>query len=314
MSDGLKILVTGGAGYLGSILVPELLRAGHRVAVLDNFMFKQNSLAHVCADPNFDVVRGDCRDEGLVKTLLAKADVVIPLAALVGAPLCAMDPVGATTINLDAQIMLLRNLSPAQRVMLPITNSGYGIGEKGKPCTEESPLRPISLYGRHKVAVERAALERGNAISFRLATVFGMAPRMRIDLLVNDFTYRAVHDRAVVLFESQFKRNYIHVRDVARVFLHALSNFEGMKNQPYNVGLSDANLSKLELARKIKEHLPHFVFVEAAIGEDPDKRDYIVANDKIERTGFKPAHSLDMGIQELIKGYAMIRNSVYGNV
>jgi nucleoside-diphosphate-sugar epimerase len=310
----LRILVTGGAGYLGSILVPELLIAGHKVMVLDSFMFKQNSLAHCAANPNFDVTRGDCRDEATVQRLLKDADIVIPLAALVGAPLCKQDPIGATTTNRDGQFMLLRNLSKEQRVLLPITNSGYGVGEKDKECTEETPMRPLSLYGIHKVEVEKAALDRGNTISFRLATVFGMAPRMRLDLLVNDFTYRAVIDRFVVLFEGHFKRNYIHVRDVARAFMHGIGNFEKMKNQPYNVGLSDANLSKIELCRKIKSHLPDFTVLEAPVGEDPDKRDYIVSNAKIEGTGFKPAHSLDMGIDELIKGYRMIRNTIYSNV
>lgn len=314
MSEKLNILVTGGAGYLGSIMVPAFLDAGHKVTVLDNFMFKQNPLAHVCANPDFDVVRGDARDEGLIKGLVKDADVVIPLAALVGAPLCNNDKIGTETINRDAVIMMLNLLSKDQRILMPITNSGYGIGEKGKFCTEETPLRPISLYGTTKVEAEAAALERGNAISFRLATVFGMAPRFRLDLLVNDFVYRAVHDRAVVLFEADFKRNYIHIRDVARAFLHGLDNFEAMKNEPYNVGLSDANLSKRELCEKIREHVPNFVFMEAPIGEDPDKRDYIVSNEKIEATGFKPAYSLDDGIRELIKGYRMIRNSQYGNV
>jgi len=309
-----NILVTGGAGYLGSIMVPELLAAGHKVTVLDNFMFKQNSLAHCCANPNFSVVKGDCRDEALMKKLIVGADVVIPLAALVGAPLCSLDPIGATTTNLDSPLALFKMLSADQRVLMPITNSGYGVGEQGKFCTEDSPLRPLSLYGIHKVEVEKALLERGNAVSFRLATVFGMAPRMRIDLLVNDFTYRAVTDRAVVLFEPHFKRNYIHVRDVTRAFIHGLNNFDAMKNQAYNVGLSDANLSKMELAQVIQKHLPKFVFVEAPIGEDPDKRDYIVSNAKIEKTGFMPAHSLDLGIQDLIKGYTMIKNSIYGNV
>ncbi len=308
------ILVTGGAGYLGSIMVPALLEAGYRVTVLDNFMFKQNPLAHVCANPDFDVVRGDARDEALIKEILKDVDVVIPLAALVGAPLCNMDPLGTETINRDAVVMLTKLMSKEQRILMPITNSGYGIGEKGKFCTEETPLRPISLYGTTKVEAEAAVLERGNAISFRLATVFGMAPRFRLDLLVNDFVYRAVHDRAVVLFEADFKRNYIHVRDVTNAFLHGLNNFDAMKNEPYNVGLSDANLSKRELCEKIHAHLPSFVFLEAPIGEDPDKRDYIVSNEKIEATGFKPAFSLDDGIRELIKGYRMIRNSQYGNV
>jgi len=314
MSEKLHIVVTGGAGYLGSIMVPAFLDAGHRVTVLDNFMFKQNPLAHVCANPDFDVVRGDARDEGVIKDLVKDADVVIPLAALVGAPLCNNDEIGTTTINRDAVVMLTKLLSKDQRILMPITNSGYGIGEKGKFCTEETPLRPISLYGTTKVEAEAAVLERGNAISFRLATVFGMAPRFRLDLLVNDFVYRAVNDRAVVLFEADFKRNYIHIRDVARAFIHGLENFDAMKDEPYNVGLSDANLSKRELCEKIREHVPNFVFMEAPIGEDPDKRDYIVSNDKIEATGFMPAHSLDDGIAELIKGYRMIRNSLYGNV
>jgi nucleoside-diphosphate-sugar epimerase len=313
-TDQYKILVTGGAGYLGSIMVPALLAQGHRVTVLDNFRFGQASLNQLCADPKFEVVRGDVRDEAVVRPLLKDADITIPLAALVGAPLCNADKVGAETINRDAIVTMLSLASKEQRFMLPITNSGYGIGEAGKHCTEETPLRPISLYGRTKVEAERAALDRGNVITFRLATVFGMAPRMRLDLLVNDFVYRAVNDRAVVLFEAHFKRNYIHVRDVARVFLHGIGNFDAMRDRPYNVGLSDANLSKAELCEKIQKHLPGFVFQEAAVGEDPDKRDYIVSNERIERTGFKPAHSLDDGIRELIKGYRMIRNSVYGNV
>jgi nucleoside-diphosphate-sugar epimerase len=314
MSDRLNILVTGGAGYLGSIMIPALLDAGHRVTALDNFMFRQNSLSHLCADPNFDVVRGDARDEATLKPLLRDADAVIPLAALVGAPLCDADPLAATTTNRDAVLTLLRLTSKQQRVLMPVTNSGYGVGEKGKFCTEETPLRPLSLYGRTKVEAEAAVLERGESISFRLATVFGMAPRMRMDLLVNDFVYRAVNDRAVVLFEPHFKRNYIHIRDVARAFLHGLANFDTMKNRPYNVGLSDANLSKWELCQVICRHLPKFVFLEAPIGEDPDKRDYIVSNERIESTGYKPVHSLDDGVRELIKGYRMLRNSMYGNV
>ena len=314
MSDQLNIFVTGGAGYLGSILVPALLADGHSVTVLDNFHFSQNSLAHVCSDPKFDLIRGDARDAGLVGECVKRADVIIPLAALVGAPLCDRDQIGATSLNRDAVEMLVGRLSQDQRVIMPITNSGYGIGESGKYCTETSPLNPITLYGKTKVEAEAFVLGRENGISLRLATVFGMAPRMRLDLLVNDFVYRAVHDRAVVLFESHFKRNYIHVRDVARAFQHAVEKFLAMRGQAYNVGLSDSNLSKWELCEIIKKHLPHFVFMEALIGEDPDKRDYIVSNEKIEATGYKPLHSLDDGVQELIKGYKMIRNSVYGNV
>jgi nucleoside-diphosphate-sugar epimerase len=314
MSDKPAILVTGGAGYLGSTLVPMLLAEGHKVTVLDSFMFQQSSLNHVCADPNLEIVRGDTRDTDVVAPLLAKADIVIPLAALVGAPLCARDALGAESINRDAVRMMADKMSPDQWMLTPITNSGYGVGEKGKFCTEETPLRPISLYGRTKVEAEEAALSRENAISFRLATVFGMSPRMRLDLLVNDFVYRAVNDRTIVLFEAHFKRNYIHVRDVARVFLHGIENFTVMKGEPYNVGLSDANLSKAELCAVIRQHLPNFVAMEAEIGEDPDKRDYIVSNEKVEATGYKPAFSLDDGIRELIKGYVMLNDSRYSNV
>ena len=197
---------------------------------------------------------------------------------------------------------------------MPITNSGYGVGEEGKFCTEQTPLRPITLYGKTKVAAEEAVLSRDNSVSFRLATVFGMAPRMRLDLLVNDFVYRAVNDRALLIFEGHFKRNYIHVRDIARVFDHAINNFESMKGQPYNAGLEEANLCKLELCTKIKEHLPKFVFVEAEVGEDPDKRDYIVSNQRLLNTGFETEWDLDRGIQELIKGYTIILNTIYSNV
>jgi nucleoside-diphosphate-sugar epimerase len=309
-----SILITGGAGYLGSTLAPALLEAGHRVTVLDNFLFGQASLNQLCAHPNFDVHRGDARDPEILKPLLRDADAIIPLAALVGAPMCNRDKIGAETINRDAVLTLIRLSSREQRILMPVTNSGYGVGEAGKFCTEETPLRPITLYGRTKVDAERAVLDRGNSISFRLATVFGMSPRMRIDLLVNDFVYRAVNDRAVVLFEAHFKRNYIHVRDVARAFLHGIGNFEAMRDQPYNVGLSNANLSKLELCERIQRQLPKFTFLEAPVGEDPDKRDYIVSNEKIERTGYQPMYSLEQGIAELIKGYRMLRNSVYGNV
>ena len=284
----MKILITGGAGYLGSVLTPTLLGLGHHVTVVDNFLFRQNSLADCCPSEGFQIVRGNCRDEALMKKLVGGADVIIPLAALVGAPLCDRDPVAARTTNFEAVAMLCRLASAAQRILMPVTNSGYGVGEKDKFCTEETPLRPISLYGTTKVQAEEVILQRENSISFRLATVFGVSPRMRIDLLVNDFVHRAVNDRAVVIFEGHFKRNYIHVRDVARVFAHALNRFEEMKGKPYNVGLYEANLSKLELCAVIQKHLPKFVFLEAPIGEDPDKRDYIVSNARLAATGFTP--------------------------
>lgn len=311
---GYNILITGGAGYLGSTMVPDMLQAGHKVTVLDNFMFKQTSLNHVCHHPNFSVVKGDIRVERVMVPLMKKADVIIPLAALVGAPLCTLDPVGATTVNHDAIALMLKNLSKSQIVLMPTTNSAYGTGDENNHCTEESPLRPISQYAIEKVQIEKELMQHPNTVSFRLATVFGMSPRMRIDLLVNDFTYRAVYDRFVVLFESQFKRNYIHVRDVSRVFQHALANYDKMKGQIYNVGLSDANVSKKELCQHIQKQLPDFVFLDAPVGKDPDQRNYIVSNDKIEATGFKPQFSLDTGIAELIKGYTMIRNTRYGNV
>jgi nucleoside-diphosphate-sugar epimerase len=309
-----KILVTGGAGYIGSVLVPALLGEGYAVQVLDNFLFGQATLLDCCADPNFTVVRGDCREKPVLARALRDADVIIPLAAIVGAPACAMDQTAAVSTNLDAIKLLLAMRSKQQRIILPNTNSGYGVGEPGAYCTEKSPLRPISLYGRTKVQAELAVLEAGNAVTFRLATVFGLSPRMRLDLLVNDFVYRAVTDRAVVVFEGRAKRNYIHVRDVARAFRHALGHFEAMQGEAYNVGLSNANLSKLELCQEIKKQLPGFVFLEAPIGEDPDKRDYIVCNEKIEGAGFRPAHSLADGIRELIKGYSILRNGRYGNV
>lgn len=309
-----RVLITGGGGYIGGVLVPLLLDAGYKVTVVDTFAHGVNTLASSCANPAFDAYRIDARDEAKLRPLAQNADWIIPLAALVGAPLCDRDPLGATSINLDAVKMLLSLLSPAQRVLFPVTNSGYGVGEPGQFCDENSPLRPISLYGRTKVEAEAAVMDRGNAIAFRLATVFGMAPRMRIDLLVNDFTYRAVRDRALVIFEGHFKRNFIHVRDVANGFLFGIRNFDRMRNDVYNMGLSDANLSKIELAEAIKKRVPNFTYIEAPIGDDPDKRDYIVSNAKLEATGWRPQHSLDAGVVELVKGYRMLRNEIWSNI
>ena len=310
----MKVLVTGAAGYIGSVLVPRLLQEGHEVIALDNFMYNQSSLLDVCYHDQLTIIRGDTRDKPLMTRLMKTADAIFPLACLTGAPLCAKDPVGAQTILLDAVKMILELKSKDQRVIFPTTNSGYGVGEKGKHCTEETPLRPISLYGKLKVDAENAILDAGNGITLRLATAFGVSPRMRLDLLVNDFTYRAVFDRFVILFEAHFNRNYIHVRDISKAFIHGLNHFDKMKNQPYNVGLSDANLTKLQLCQEIKKFVPDFYFVEATIGEDPDKRDYIVSNEKIEKTGFKPDVSLPKGIGELIKGYQVIKRNQYANI
>jgi len=309
-----NVLITGGAGYLGSVLAPTLLQAGFGVTVLDSFLFGQNSLMDCCGHDHFRIIRGDVRNERVLKDALASQDIIVPLAALVGAPLCNLDETGAVSTNQTSIESLCRLASPSQMILYPTTNSGYGIGEKGKFCTEETPLRPISLYGTTKVRAEEAVLARGNSLTFRLATVFGASPRMRVDLLVNDFVYRAIHDRAVLIFEGHFKRNYIHIRDVARAFLHAIANFSTMKGKPYNVGLEEANLSKLELCAQIKEHLPQFTYVEAPIGEDPDKRDYVVSNQRILGTGFRTEWNLDRGIRELIKAFTILRQSKYANV
>lgn len=309
-----KILITGGAGYIGAILVPELLKNGYCVTVVDNFMYNQTSLLECCYDENLEVIRGDARESDLMKRLMGKADYIIPLACLTGAPLCKKDPIGARTINYDAIKMILDLRSKDQRIIFPTTNSGYGIGQDGVHCTENTPMSPISLYGKLKVEIEKVLLDAGNCITFRLATVFGISSRMRIDLLVNDFTHRAVTDRFVVLFEAHFKRNYIHVRDVARAFMHSLNNFGKMRDEPYNIGLSDANISKWELCEEIKKVVNDFYFVEAMVGEDPDKRNYIVSNEKIESTGFKPEYDLNNGIKELVKGFQIVRKNAFSNI
>mgnify|MGYP001351175317 FL=1 len=282
----MKILITGGAGYIGSMLVPELLHLGFQVTVIDNFMFKQSSLNHLCFNKKFKIINGDIRNKELMKELLSKNDIIIPLAAIVGAPLCNKDPFNAQSINSDAIKDMLKIVSKNQFILMPTTNSAYGTGDKNNFCDENSILRPISKYAKDKVEIEKILMTRENSISYRLATVFGMSPRMRIDLLVNDFTYRAFHDSSLIIFEGHFKRNYIHVMDVVRAFIHALNNLVKMKSEIYNVGLSDANLSKIELCEEIKKQVPNFTFVEEKLKKDPDQRNYIVSNKKIENTGF----------------------------
>ena len=239
----MKILVTGGSGYIGSILVPELIKLNHEVTVLDNFMYKQSSLNHLCVYKNFKIINGDIRDKNLIKSLLKTNDLIIPLAAIVGAPLCSKDPFSAQSINHDAIAEMIKDASKDQLIIMPTTNSAYGTGDKNNYCDENSILKPISKYAIDKVEIEKLLMARENSISYRLATVFGMSPRMRIDLLVNDFTYRAYHDSALIIFEGHFKRNYIHIRDVVNSFIHAINNMDQMKGEIYNVGLSDDNLS-----------------------------------------------------------------------
>ncbi len=310
----MKILITGAGGYIGSTLTLELLKLGHEVMAVDNFVHNQSSLLDCCAYDTFQVFRGDVRNEAFMKKVIQGVDIIMPLAGMVSMPACARDPLAAESINLGAIKLILKLRKPEQKIIFPNTNSGYGVGQNDLYCDETTPLNPISLYGITKCAAERAILEAGNAVVFRLATVFGVSLRMRVDLLVNDFVYRAVNDGFMMLFEAHFKRNYVHVRDVARAFLFAMDNFESMKGEVYNVGLSDANLSKKELCEEIKRHLPDFYFIEAEVGKDPDQRNYIVSNAKIEKMGFKTTVSLSDGISELIKAYQILKkHNQYGN-
>lgn len=310
----MNILVTGGAGYIGSVLVPMLLEWNYKVTVIDSFLYNQFSLLNCCYHPYFEIVKGDVRDPGLIAKHIKEKDFIIPLACLVGAPICDRFPEEARAINLDAINLILEFRREGQNIIFPNTNSGYGIGQEGIYCTEDTPLNPVSRYGKLKVSAEKAIRKTQDWIVLRLATAFGVSPRMRIDLLVNDFVYRAVNDGYVVLYESQFKRNYIHIRDIARAFIHCLRNFAQMENEVYNIGLNDANLSKRELCEEIKKEIPDFYFIEAEVGEDQDKRNYIVSNEKIEKTGFVPMFTLKHGIRELIKGYKIIKRSEFSNV
>lgn len=303
----MKILITGGAGYLGSVITGKMLVSGHQVTVLDKLIFNQVSLLSYTSNPNFKFIHGDVRNEGLLKKLCEDADVIIPLAAIVGFPACAAEPELAEEVNFNQ----IRNIikfteGKGKKVLYPNTNSGYGIGENQTECTEESPLSPISVYGKTKCDAENILKEKTDAIIFRLATVFGVSSRMRTDLLVNDFTYKAITDKYIVVFEKTFKRNFIHIEDVANAFLFMLENYDTYKGEIFNVGLSEANLSKQELLEKIQTHVKDFAVVYDDYYEDPDKRDYIVSNKKIEATGWKPEWGLDRGIKQLIMAYQMI--------
>jgi nucleoside-diphosphate-sugar epimerase len=309
----LRILVTGGAGYLGSVLCERLLDAGHHVTVLDSLLYQQNSLFHLCANPRFEFVHGDARDNSVVGGLAKDADALIPLAAIVGAPACDRDPLLARSVNLEAIRLLNRVRSSGQLIVYPTTNSGYGTKTGDVFCTEETPLEPISLYGQTKTQAEQELLQSRNVVTLRLATVFGMSPRMRLDLLVNHFVYAAATDGYLVIFEKDFKRNYIHIRDVADCFLFCLENSKRMAGRSYNAGLDAANLSKQELALSIKKHVPKFYVHFAEVGSDPDKRNYIVSNQRLREAGFEAKRSLDQGIVELLKGYRMLGRGQFKN-
>ncbi len=302
----MKVLVTGGAGYLGSVIVDKLLKNEYEVIVLDKLLFNQTSLLQYTSNPNFKFIYGDVRNESLLEKLCNEVDVIIPLAAIVGFPACAADPKLAKEINFQQIVNIVKFTKGKKKILYPNTNSGYGVTKDELICTELSPLNPISVYGQTKCEAENFLLASTNAIVFRLATVFGVSPRMRTDLLVNDFTYKAITDKYIVVFEKSFKRNFIHVEDVASAFLFMLENYDEYRGEVFNVGLSDANLSKQELLEKIQEHVTDFAVVYDDYYEDPDKRNYIVSNEKIEATGWIPQWDLDMGIKQLIQGYQMI--------
>ena len=308
-----KILITGGAGYIGSVLIPKLLTEGFDVTCVDNLMYEPTSLMMATRNKNFRLIIGDARDKELMRPLIESADIIIPLACLTGAPLCNKDKTSALSVNKDAVVMCSELSSKNQLLIYPCTNSGYGIGEEGMYCTEESSLNPISIYGKLKVEAEKILLEKGNAITFRLATVFGISPRPRLDLLVNDFTYRAFFDKTLVLFEADFKRNYLHIEDAAEGFLFAINN-PNLAGNCFNLGYSEANLSKRELCEEIKKILPEFVYIISEIGTDIDKRNYIVSNKKIEKAGFKASRDLETGIKELVRALPLLKRTQFANI
>ena len=314
MKNKEKILVTGGAGYIGSVLVDFLLQKKYRVTVVDNFLYKQTSLMHLADDPNLEIINMDLSSLKNHSKFYNQFTYIMPLAAIVGAPACSKKPELSNIINNDVIIKMLKVLKPKVRIIMPTTNSAYGTGDANNFSDENSKLKPISKYARDKVIIEKKLLRHKNSISFRLATVFGASPRMRTDLLVNDFVLRATKDKYIVLFEGKFKRNYIHIKDVARVFLHAIKNFSKMRGNIYNVGLDSANFSKIELCDKIKKYIPNLYVTESQINKDPDQRNYIVSNKKLIKTGFKTNYSLDYGITELIKAYTMINSSNFNNL
>lgn len=302
----MKVLITGGAGYLGSNLTRHLLEAGYTVTVLDNLMYDQVTLLHLFSNPKFQFELGDVRDKKLLQDLVGLNDVIIPLAAIVGMPACKANPELTIAVNYQQVADIIEVLRDDQKLILPNTNSQYGSSDS--IITEESPFNPLSLYAKTKCDAENTMLAKGNGVSLRLATVFGVSPRMRLDLLVNDFVYKSVVDGYLVLFEAHFKRNYIHVQDIARTFQFIIENYEKCKGHAFNVGLSTANLSKLELAETIKKYIPSLVIKQDDFKEDFDKRNYIVSNEKLEALGWKPIYDLDYGIKQLMSAYKIVIN------
>ena len=302
----MKVLITGGAGYLGSTLTKHLLEAGYSVTVLDNLMYDQVTLLHLFSNPKFQFELGDVRDKKLLQELVGLNDVIIPLAAIVGMPACKANPELTIAVNYQQVADIVEVLRGDQKLILPNTNSQYGSSDS--IITEESPFNPLSLYAKTKCDAENIMLEKGNGVSLRLATVFGVSPRMRTDLLVNDFVYKSVVDGYLVLFEAHFKRNYIHVQDIARTFQFIIENYDKCKGHAFNVGLSTANLSKLELAETIKKYIPSLVIKQDDFKEDFDKRNYIVSNEKLEALGWKPIYDLDYGIKQLMSAYKIVIN------
>jgi len=307
-----KVLITGGAGYLGSVITELLLQDWREITILDNMMYNQTSLINFSHYDNFKFINGDVRDKELLKELVLQNDVIIPLAAIVGFPACERDKELATQINYE-HVKFICDIANEtnKKVVYPNTNSGYGIGENGE-CTEDSPLNPISHYGKTKVEAEKEVLGIGG-ISLRLATVFGTSPRMRMDLLVNEFVYKALTDKSIVLFEKKFVRNFIHIRDVALVFRKMINQYEQWGGMVFNVGLSEANLTKEQLCEAIKEQVPSFQIFYNDNYEDPDKRDYIVSNALLESCGWKPRYTLEKGIEEFIKTYTIMISNLSSN-
>jgi nucleoside-diphosphate-sugar epimerase len=307
----MKILITGAAGYLGSEMIQHFLDADHSVVAIDNLMYEHTSLLRYATTDKFKFVKGDIRNKDILSEHMAAADVIIPLAALVGFPLCDQSPRDAKEINFEINEWIAKNKRPEQKVIYPCTNSGYGTSAGGV-CTEESPLNPISLYGVTKVQAEKAYKEVDNHVTFRLATVFGPSSRMRADLLVNNFVYKALKERILVLYECKFMRNYVHIQDVCRAFMFVLENWDKCKNETYNVGNDSINMNKLQLAQKVAEHT-QLEIMTAEFTSDPDVRDYIVSSQKIYDLGFECKYDLDDGIRQLLNVYSIIDSPWYGN-